>query len=99
VRTLNAVVNRNVVAAVLVATGLCSGCVETQDASCDTLATREAQALVAQGWIPSILPASATQVRVRWDLDTNEVPPFRTGVFLMVLRQADGQVFFRSEAP
>jgi hypothetical protein len=46
---------------------------DTSEKSFRSLADAEAQGMVVRGWIPEGLPQSATQVRIRWNLDTNVV--------------------------
>ena len=46
---------------------------ETLEASFSSMSTAEAQDMVSRGWIPEILPRTATDVRVRWDIENNKV--------------------------
>lgn len=49
------------------------GCGETREEFFASMTNGRAQDLVERGWIPEDLPPSATDVRVRWNLDTNMV--------------------------
>jgi hypothetical protein len=49
------------------------GCADTKDGSFSSMSTPEARSMVSRGWIPSVLPGSATDVRLRWNIDTNMV--------------------------
>jgi hypothetical protein len=49
------------------------GCSETSEKAFLSMTNRGAQDLIERGWIPEDLPRSATDVRVRWNLDTNMV--------------------------
>lgn len=48
-------------------------CSDTAEKSFSSMADTEAQRMVARGWIPSGLPTTATDVHVRWNIDTNMV--------------------------
>ena len=48
-------------------------CSDTREKSFPSLTDTEAQGMVARGWIPSGLPATASDVHVRWNIDTNMV--------------------------
>ena len=50
-----------------------AGCSDVSEKCFPSLADREAQGMVARGWIPAGLPRSTKDVRVRWDIDTNAV--------------------------
>jgi hypothetical protein len=60
-----------------IATGLLllalGACADTREDSFAALSTAEGQSMVSRGWIPSVLPSSATDVRVRTNIDTNMV--------------------------
>ena len=47
------------------------GCFESRSSSFKTLDEAMESGLVAKGWIPPELPGDATDIRVRWNLDTN----------------------------
>lgn len=49
------------------------GCADTKEGSFSSMSTPEAKSMVSHGWIPSVLPSSATDVRLRWNIDTNMV--------------------------
>jgi len=49
------------------------GCAETREDSFSSMSTIQAQGMVSRGWIPAILPGTATDVRVRSNIDTNMV--------------------------
>ena len=49
------------------------GCGETFEESFASMTNGGAQDLVERGWIPEDLPRSATEIRIRWNLDTNMV--------------------------
>ena len=49
------------------------GCSETFEESFASMTNGGAQDLVERGWIPEDLPRSATEIRIRWNLDTNMV--------------------------
>ncbi len=49
------------------------GCAETREDSFSSMSTTNAQSMVSRGWIPAILPGTATDVRVRSNIDTNMV--------------------------
>lgn len=46
------------------------GCGETREDSFSSISTPEAQGMVSRGWIPAVLPSTATDVRVRSNIDT-----------------------------
>ena len=48
-------------------------CFETLEASFSSMSTSEAQDMVYRGWIPEILPKTATDVRIRWDIENDKV--------------------------
>ena len=48
-------------------------CGETREDSFPSMSTPQGQAMVSRGWIPSSLPRTATDVRVRSNIDTNMV--------------------------
>ena len=58
--------------AVLAACGA-FGCNETLDAHYDSLEAAKRQGAIERGWIPRFAPPSASSIRERHDLDTNEV--------------------------
>jgi hypothetical protein len=47
------------------------GCGETSEKRFPSMADVEAQSMVTRGWIPEALPRSGTDVRIRWNIDTN----------------------------
>lgn len=49
------------------------GCADTKEKSFSSMSTPQAKSMVVRGWIPSVLPGSATDVRLRWNIDTNMV--------------------------
>jgi hypothetical protein len=49
------------------------GCAETREHSFSSMSTTQAQSMVSRGWIPVMLPSTATDVRVRSNIDTNTV--------------------------
>jgi hypothetical protein len=57
-------------AVVLVMLTLAS-CGDNRSASFKTLQEAEASGLIEKGWIPPEVPPDATDIRVRWNLDTN----------------------------
>jgi hypothetical protein len=50
-----------------------TGCAETRDDSFSSMSTPEARSMMSRGWIPTVLPSTATDVRVRSNIDTNMV--------------------------
>jgi len=65
------------IAAVLLAL---SGCADNRSASFDDMRQLKASGLIEKGWVPEQLPADATDIRVRWNLDTNwSEGSFRSG--------------------
>ncbi len=49
------------------------GCAETREDSFSSMSTTKAQSMVSRGWIPAISPGTATDVRMRSNIDTNMV--------------------------
>jgi hypothetical protein len=49
------------------------GCADTKEGTFSTMSTPEAKSMVSHGWIPSVLPGSATDVRLRWNIDSDMV--------------------------
>ena len=49
------------------------GCSETREESFASMSAPEAQDLMSRGWMPAVLPTTATEVRVRTNPDTNTV--------------------------
>ena len=49
------------------------GCGETTEKSFPSMSLPEAQGMVSRGWIPAVLPSTATDIQVRSNLDTNMV--------------------------
>ncbi len=63
-----------IVAVVLFAILLCGvGCDDRQESVFANVKDARASGAVARGWVPNDLPESATDLRERHDLDTNEV--------------------------
>ncbi len=51
---------------------LFNSCGEVRDAHYGTLEAARAADAVNQGWIPAGLPADARDIRLRWDIETNQ---------------------------
>ena len=49
------------------------GCAETREDSFASMSTPEAQSMVSRGWIPAVLPSTATDVCIRSNIDTSMV--------------------------
>jgi hypothetical protein len=58
--------------AIAVLLALAAGCSETRDTSYETLARAVSDGAVERGWVPAWLPASARDIHLTYDLDTNE---------------------------
>ena len=57
----------------IVVAGLLAGCADTKEYTFASMSMPEAQSMVTRGWIPAVLPTTATGVRFRGNIDTGLV--------------------------